>query len=345
MKKFAGLLAMLMWMASCFVSASLAATEGHTQAIAQGNLVTSQQVSVTSRAKQPTISKITIGKPKKALRVGENQRIAVTMKGSGAAPKLSDIIVYSSNPGVAQLVNHDKKGLMIMPQGIGSAQIVVECFGKKQAATFHVNAYAPIKVELDRDMLTIQKGKTHTLVGTVMPREANQKLAWSSGNSSVAKVSKTGIITGVKQGKTLITAKADNGIKYQCMLTVQNDPVYIPTWGEWGAWQDARESTNADKEEQSRYVHPYYYYRCSYCGAHMHVYTSCYKWAGGCGRSGGMSYSSGFTPVWSTTSYAAAGLKDWHGTGRLYAYVDGQLAFKWTDNVYPKWQYRYRTRR
>lgn len=50
-----------------------------------------------------------------------------------------------------------------------------------------------------------------------------------------------------------------------------------------------------------------------------------------------------WTQVYSTTSWDAAGLKDWHGTGKYYAYVDGELVFKWTSGGSGT-QYRYATR-
>lgn len=67
----------------------------------------------------------------------------------------------------------------------------------------------------------------------------------------------------------------------------------------------------------------------------------CPTWAGGCGK--GWITENMWTQVYSTTSWDSAGLKDWHGTGKYYAYVDGQLVFKWTDGGSGT-QYRYASR-
>lgn len=114
------------------------------------------------------------------------------------------------------------------------------------------------------------------------------------------------------------------------------------SWGSWSSWSFDRQSTSDLKKEDSRYVYGYYYYTCPNCGAHMHGWNMyCPTWAGGCGK--GWIAENMWTQVYSTTSWDAAGLKDWHGTGKYYAYVDGQLVFKWTSGGSGT-QYRYATR-
>ena len=113
-------------------------------------------------------------------------------------------------------------------------------------------------------------------------------------------------------------------------------------WGEWSAWSFVRQDTNDLKMEESRTVWGYYYYSCPSCGAHMHGWNIyCPTWAGGCGN--GWISEDRCTVVYSTTSWDAAGLSDWYGTGKYYAYVDGQLVFKWTSGGSGT-QYRYCTR-
>lgn len=114
------------------------------------------------------------------------------------------------------------------------------------------------------------------------------------------------------------------------------------SWGSWSSWSFDRQSTSDLKKEESRTVWGYYYYPCPNCGAHMHGWDMyCPTWAGGCGK--GWIERNMFRKVYSTTSWNSAGLKDWHGTGKSYAYVDGQLVFKWTSGGSGT-QYRYATR-
>ena len=111
-------------------------------------------------------------------------------------------------------------------------------------------------------------------------------------------------------------------------------------YGAWGSWQDAVITANENTQVETRTAYRYYYYKCPNCGAHMHVYTGCYTWAGGCGQSV-VGYGDYFQ-VDSTIPYSSAGLKDFHGTGRNYTYIDGQLVFQHRDGSLT--QYRARTK-
>lgn len=63
---------------------------------------------------------------------------------------------------------------------------------------------------------------TLQLSATVYPAEAQQKVAWTSSNTNVARVSGTGEVFGVKSGVCTITASATDGsgVKGECTLTV-----------------------------------------------------------------------------------------------------------------------------
>ena len=111
-------------------------------------------------------------------------------------------------------------------------------------------------------------------------------------------------------------------------------------YGAWSAWSNTAISGNANTQVETRTIYPYYYYRCPNCGAHMHVYLGCYTWAGGCGKSG--ISSEDYVLINSTVPYSSAGLQEFHGTGRYYTYLDGQLVFRHRDGS--KTQYRSRTK-
>lgn len=112
------------------------------------------------------------------------------------------------------------------------------------------------------------------------------------------------------------------------------------SWSSWSSWSSTRQSTSDLKKEESRTVWAYAYFLCPNCGAHMHGYGQCWTWAGGCGASTSAGH---WVEVWSTTSWDNAGLRDWHGTGKYYAYIDGQLVFKWPEGG-SHTEYRYATR-
>ena len=71
----------------------------------------------------------------------------------------------------------------------------------------------------------VTKGSSITLGGVVSPGDAsNKKLTWTSSKKSVVTVTASGVVTGVKGGSATITAKAHNGKKATCKVTVV-DPV------------------------------------------------------------------------------------------------------------------------
>ena len=91
---------------------------------------------------------------------------------------------------------------------------------------------APIAVSavtLDTTSMILVEGDSQTLTATISPSNAeNQKVLWSSSNSSVATV-KEGVVTAIKPGNATITVKSDDGGKTAtCEVTV-NAKVYPVT--------------------------------------------------------------------------------------------------------------------
>lgn len=79
------------------------------------------------------------------------------------------------------------------------------------------------KLELSHSKATITKGKTLQLKATITPNNAAEKdIEWKSSDKSVASVSKSGLVKGLKGGSTLITATSkDTGEVRHCLVTVQ----------------------------------------------------------------------------------------------------------------------------
>lgn len=81
----------------------------------------------------------------------------------------------------------------------------------------NVNA---VKITLNKTALTLEIGKTDTLVPTISPSNTTDKtVTWSSSNTSVATVS-NGKVTAVKAGTASITAKTSNGKTATCAVSV-----------------------------------------------------------------------------------------------------------------------------
>lgn len=74
----------------------------------------------------------------------------------------------------------------------------------------------PTEITLDNTTLSVEVGKTSTLVATVEPSGAT--VVWNSLNPEIATVS-NGVVTGVKVGSTTITAAVGTVVK-SCTVTV-----------------------------------------------------------------------------------------------------------------------------
>ncbi|MBO5870134.1 MAG: InlB B-repeat-containing protein [Clostridia bacterium] len=114
-------------------------------------------------------------------------------------------------------------------------------------------------------------------------------------------------------------------------------------WSGWSEWREGSKSTTDTCDVETTTVYGYYYFKCSRCGAHMHVYNnSCFTWLGGCGYSGTVTVA-GWTQFWLTTPWSYA--SDPHGTTK--SFIDDPTygrAYCWTDNGQPRTGYRERTR-
>lgn len=73
------------------------------------------------------------------------------------------------------------------------------------------------KVKLNVKKVTLSKGKTKKLI----LKNAVGKVKWKSSKTSIATVSKKGVVTAKKAGKATITAKC-KGQKYTCKVTVKS---------------------------------------------------------------------------------------------------------------------------
>ena len=83
-------------------------------------------------------------------------------------------------------------------------------------------------VSLSETVLKLGEGETKMVTATVLPENAtNKELIWSSSDNSVATV-ENGLITAIKEGKTVITAKSVDGYKSTSLeLTVSKTPSVI----------------------------------------------------------------------------------------------------------------------
>ena len=92
--------------------------------------------------------------------------------------------------------------------------------GDKCKLTFQTNGLVePTGISLDQDVVTLSRTGSVQLKATLTPEGAQGTVAWSSGNTSVATVSSTGLVTAVQPGSAVITAKVGT-YSATCTVTV-----------------------------------------------------------------------------------------------------------------------------
>ena len=127
----------------------------------------------------------------------------------------------SGNPGVAAVNNNGKvtaaaKGTAVIKAAANDGSgVFAEC---------KITVRQPVtSLTLNKTSLTVNKGATSTLSATAGPSDANNKtVKWTTSDSSVATVSSTGVVKGLKRGTATITATAADGSgkKAACKVTV-----------------------------------------------------------------------------------------------------------------------------
>lgn len=110
-------------------------------------------------------------------------------------------------------------------------QMMVFCFKGSAAEIYCKNPdmelpYAYPSLSLNQTKTTVSKGKTLQLKSTLSPKLGGDAVAYTSSNPKVAKVSSTGLVTGVAAGTAKITAKAASGSTRTCSITINNP---VPT--------------------------------------------------------------------------------------------------------------------
>lgn len=89
-----------------------------------------------------------------------------------------------------------------------------------------------VKVEsitLSQTSLELNVDDTETIVATVLPEKAHQKVNWSSSNETVATVDENGVVTAIEEGTAIITCTATDGsgVSATCEVTITPNAVLV----------------------------------------------------------------------------------------------------------------------
>ena len=170
-------------------------------------------------------SSITLNKTDIILNINKTVTLNATVLPSNATNK--SVIWESSNNNIATV---DNTG-MVTAKKNGTATITAKTHNGKIAKCNVTVKTSPTSLKLNKTsaVLYLYYGtKTINLKATPVTSvknttiNADKKITWSSSNSKVATVNKSGKVTAKKAGNTTITAKTHNGKIAKCKITVSN---------------------------------------------------------------------------------------------------------------------------
>ena len=135
---------------------------------------------------------------------------------------VKNVTFTSSNSNIAGVSN---TGLVTgVAQGTATITATAQAASGTVTATLTmtINPVSVTGVSLNETSATLRAGKTLTLIATVSPSNAtNKNVTWSSGNTGIATVTNSGVVTGVSAGTTNITVTTVDGSKTaRCSVTV-----------------------------------------------------------------------------------------------------------------------------
>ena len=205
------------WTSSDATIASVDQT-GKVTALAGGNVTIKAAAGEKSATCTVTItvpvSSVSLDHTSLALNKGESATLTATVNPYDATDK--SVSWSTSNSSVAMVTNGVVKAV-----GGGTATITVNASGK--TATCTVNVTVPVSsISLIMSSAKLKQNETIQLSATVGPDDATDKsVTWSSSNATVATVDSTGKVKALKEGSSVITAKAGEK-SATCTLTVSN---------------------------------------------------------------------------------------------------------------------------
>ena len=147
------------------------------------------------------------------LSVGESRQLTPTVLPSNAKYTLT----WSINDESVATISQD--GLLVgKAEGAADLKVMADN-GVYTMLRVVVSKPTPTSVSVSPTSLSVTEGESRYLSATVYPSNANQSVTWSSSNTSVATVTSSGKVIGVKAGIAVITVKTSNGKTATCTVT------------------------------------------------------------------------------------------------------------------------------
>jgi uncharacterized protein YjdB len=174
----------------------------------------------TVTVKAIAVTGVTLSSSTLYLKVDDESTLSATVSPDYATNKS---VEWSSNNGVATVNSSGK----VTGKTAGTSIITVTTADGKKTATCTVKV---ISISLPTT-LSVNEGESKTLSPTIIPSDVGGIVTWSSNNTSVATVTSSGSVYGVRAGTTTanitVTLKI-NGKEFKSTCTVTVNPKAVP---------------------------------------------------------------------------------------------------------------------
>ncbi len=194
------------------VTAVKAGTAIITAATVDGNYSMRCTVTVTQ-----TVSGVTVTPATAQIPVGSSRTLAASIQPANATSK--GVTWYTSNEEVAKV---NGRGIVVgVAPGTATITALTDEGGYSDSCT--VTVYVPQNaIKINSEKVTVAKGSKTVLTATITPANASdQKIIWSSDNTSVVTVNQAGQVNGLRKGSAVITAKTEDGkLSDTCLVEV-----------------------------------------------------------------------------------------------------------------------------
>ena len=158
-----------------------------------------------------TVGKVSLNKTEVAVQKGNAVKLTATVYPTSLSDK--SVTWNSSNTSVATV---SSTGRIV---GVGGGTATITCTSSQGFSATCIVTVG--KVSLNKTEVTVQKGNTVTLTGTVYPTFLpDRSVTWKSSNTSVATVTSDGKVTGVGKGTATVTCTSSQGFSATCEVTV-----------------------------------------------------------------------------------------------------------------------------
>ena len=168
------------------------------------------------------VTGVELNKKSMTLAPGETTTLVATVKPENAKDKSltwessdSDVVIVDKNGNVEALKEGTATITVTTKDGKFTAKV-------KITVEFAEKDIAVTGIRVSNEKVEIKVGKTAKVTATVLPTNAtNKDVVWKSSDTKIAKVSSTGVITGIKPGKATITVTTvDGGYSETISVTV-----------------------------------------------------------------------------------------------------------------------------